>query len=590
MLSSILRSLLITACSAATLGGLAYYWQQEQLESVTERQDVLEDLSEEGILATPLQVRISAKEGDAETLKILGELGVSFDSLDSVGRDPVHIAMEHHQWEALEVVRKYAKQQDRSDNKGKTPLQKLLDKGYLNLAQSFVDHGAEVDFYISTDDGKIPASIHFLRTKNKKNFEFVIDNAADLNVRDLKEKSLLQIAIEEGHIDETLKLIKYGANTSELKLADRNTLIELIEKPSQYRLSEQQQINLLAVLIQRGADVNNSHESELTPLTIAMREGNLPVFKLLLQHATMDQRYAWEAIQYQRPEMLRALLQAGLKSDSKNEEGETPLLAMIRQGDTEAAEMIRVLLDHGADADQMTPEGQRALFVAIAVHKSITAKALINHPKGADIHVPMLYPVSVEFRQLFDQKGLFDWYCRNIKGLTPLMVAVLSDELYVAEDLIKKGAKRNQRTLARSYPIQMAAGMKNVKMQQLILGAPFEDDQQVRNFIIDLSDQKIFLYKKGKLVKSSRCSTGKRRYRTPAGEYVVTDKQKYKVSNIYKGAKMPYFQRLSCKDIGFHQGNTYAGFLSHGCIRLPMSTAKIFFSNSKVGDRVTIRK
>ena len=155
---------------------------------------------------------------------------------------------------------------------------------------------------------------------------------------------------------------------------------------------------------------------------------------------------------------------------------------------------------------------------------------------------------------------------------------------------MKKGANPRQPTQSKSYPIYMASGMKNVKMEQLILGVPFEDDQQEREFIIDLSDQKAYLYKKGKLIKTSRCSTGKRGYRSPTGGYVITDKHRHKVSNIYKGAKMPYFQRFSGSAIGFHYGKTYAGYLSHGCIRLPMSSAKFFFHNSKVGDRVTIRQ
>ena len=597
MILTILRSLLLAALTAVTLGGLGFVWYQDQQELITERQKIILDLSSRDLLATPLQARISAQEGDAETLKILGDLGVSFDTLDSEGRDLVHIAMDHHRWEALEVIRKYAKHEDRPHEAGdtaKTPLHKLLDKGYLNLAQNFVDHGANVDFCISTEKGKIPASIHYLRSKNNKNFEFVINNAADLNVIGAGGKSLLQVAIEEGHIAETLKLIKYGAEISDLKLADRNAFIELMENPSKYHLDEEQQIKLLAVLIQRGVDVNVSVAEEegtkLRPLTIAIREENLPVFELLIQHVKKDQSYLWEAIHFQRPEMLRSLLQSGIKADSKNEEGETPFVAMLKQGDSGAADIMNILLDHGADPDQMTAEGQRALFVAIAAGKSAVAQALITHPNGADVNEPMDYPVTDEFRELFGKKGRVDWYIRKVKGLTPLMVAVLSDDLYVAESLVKKGAKRNQATPSKSYPIYMASGMKNVKMEQLILGVPFEDDQQEREFIIDLSDQKAYLYKKGKLIKASRCSTGKRGYRSPTGGYVITDKHRNKVSNIYKGAQMPYFQRFSGSAIGFHYGNTYAGFLSHGCIRLPMSSAKFFFENSKVGDRVTIRQ
>ena len=583
-------SSLLTVCSVIAIGGGGYQWWTTEPTVESKRERIVSDLSSRGVEDTPSGVMELVREGGVEDLEVLGELGVGFDFVDADGNDAIHLAMDHHQWGALEVVRRYAKDHDKLDGEGRTPLEKLLAKGYLNLAQSFVDHGANVDFKITTGDGDIPASIYYLQSGDQENFDFVINNAAELDVHDGEGRSLLQLAIEGGRIAEGMKLLKYGADASELKLSGKNALIEFIENPSTYGLDEEQQMALMAGLIQGGADVNLGGDDLRKPLTVAMQEGSLSVFELLLEYTEKDQGYVWEAIHFQRPEMLCLLLQSGLKSDVRNEDGETPLIAMIEQGDNRAAEVIEVLLDHGADADQMTASGQRAIFAAIGGRKSEVAQALINHTSGASVHEPMLYPVASEFRELFGKKGLFDWYCKNIRGLTPLMAAVLTDELSVAEALIKKGAKRNQQTQARSYPIQMAAGMRNVKMQQLILGVEYEDDKQERQYIIDLSDQRAYLYKGGKLIKSSSCSTGKRGYRTPTGVFVVTDKQKHKVSNIYKDAKMPYFQRFSCKDIGFHQGNTYAGFLSHGCIRLPMSNAKFFFNHSKVGDRVTIRK
>lgn len=405
----ILRTFLLIALTLASVGGLGYKWWQSQQELVTPRQKVILSLSDEGLLATPLQVRISAMEGDVETLKILGELGVSFDSVDSEGCDPVHIAMDHYQWAALDVVRGYAENQDRPDGGGRTPLQKLLEKGYLNLAQSFVDYGAEVDFEVSTEEGEVPSSIHFLKTGNQRDFEFVINNAGDLDMRDDSGKSLFQLAMEAGDVTRGIKLIKYGADISELKLSGRDAFLELIQNRSAYKLDERQQLDVLLAFIQRGYDVNGLRQRGDRPLTVAMREGHSAVFELLLQHMEQDQEYLWEAIYFQRPEMLRSLLQAGLKPDVKNDEGQTPFIAMLEQGDARAAEVMVVLLDHSADADQMTETGQRALFAAIAAGKSVVAQALVNHPKGADVNEPMGYPVSVEFRELFDKKGLFDW-------------------------------------------------------------------------------------------------------------------------------------------------------------------------------------
>ena len=127
-------------------------------------------------------------------------------------------------------------------------------------------------------------------------------------------------------------------------------------------------------------------------------------------------------------------------------------------------------------------------------------------------------------------------------------------------------------------------------MQQLILGVPYADDQQARKFVIDLSSQKVTYYEHDEVKKTSRISSGQRGHRTPTGEFVITDKDRNHRSNLYGGAKMNYFQRFSCRAEGFHEGYTGSSFASHGCVRLPRSTAQFFWKHTKVGDRVTIQQ
>jgi len=126
--------------------------------------------------------------------------------------------------------------------------------------------------------------------------------------------------------------------------------------------------------------------------------------------------------------------------------------------------------------------------------------------------------------------------------------------------MIELGANRYEKSTANTRPVQVAAKTKNIQMQQLLLDVPYKDDQQQRSFIVDLSEQKAYFYKDGKVFKTSRVSSGKTGFRTPTGKYVISDKIKDKVSNIYKDAKMPYFQRFSCSEIGFHEGYTGSRF------------------------------
>ena len=127
-------------------------------------------------------------------------------------------------------------------------------------------------------------------------------------------------------------------------------------------------------------------------------------------------------------------------------------------------------------------------------------------------------------------------------------------------------------------------------MQQILIGVPFEDHEQAREFVIDLSKQQVTLYKNGEKIKTASISSGRSSHPTIPGKYVITDKSKMHHSNIYDSAEMPYFQRFSCTAMGFHQGALPGYAASHGCIRLSSSTAKLFYAESKLGDRVTIEK
>jgi len=82
-------------------------------------------------------------------------------------------------------------------------------------------------------------------------------------------------------------------------------------------------------------------------------------------------------------------------------------------------------------------------------------------------------------------------------------------------------------------------------------------------------------------------STGRKGFSTPPGEYVVTDKHRKWRSTLYP-ADMPFFMRLSCGEIGFHQGSLPGYPASHGCIRMPERMAEIFFANVSHGTPVRV--
>jgi lipoprotein-anchoring transpeptidase ErfK/SrfK len=105
--------------------------------------------------------------------------------------------------------------------------------------------------------------------------------------------------------------------------------------------------------------------------------------------------------------------------------------------------------------------------------------------------------------------------------------------------------------------------------------------------VVPLSRQRVTLFRNGQPVRSARVSTGKKSTPTPAGKYIKTDTQADWVSSLYK-VSMPFFMRLSCKEIGLHAGMVPWYAASHCCIRMPKGDVQASFKLLKIGDPETI--
>ncbi len=586
---SIIRIITISAISAIAFGTIVYsmagLWGMNRKPVDSRAQIAAMHLSDKGKSATSEEVRESARTGDLQSLKLLGIAGINFNEPDALNRSAVHLAIENDQWDALELVEKFGGDVLHKDRDGQTPVSKLIKKGRIDLAEEYISKGASIQF---RNPDKTPALMSYLREGDFEAFEFLLKKKADPNARDSKGRSPLQLALELGLPVRATQLLQAGSSAKRLKLNGRPVLVALATDPEKYKMTAKQAAELVSKLIKAGADPESvDPSSQLRPIILAIRADNKFIFDILMANEVDTADCVWETITHEREGMLESLLSSGTPADIPGEDGDTPLVSLVRSGIK--LNIVKTLLDYGADPNQLTKEGQRLLFMAIVEKRSKAILVMLNHKNKPDVKLPMTSPVSESFRKLFGKKGLLDWYCRNVKEITPLMVGVMCEDVPVVEKMIELGAERNKRTTVKVYPIQIACQTKNIAMQQLIIGVPYQDHLQKRKFIIDLSEQMVYFYKDGRLYKKSRCSTGKSGYRTRTGMYVISDKQKHKVSNIYIGAKMPYFQRFSCDDFGFHQGNVGSRFASHGCIRLPMSVAKFFFNHSKTGDRVLIR-
>lgn len=72
--------------------------------------------------------------------------------------------------------------------------------------------------------------------------------------------------------------------------------------------------------------------------------------------------------------------------------------------------------------------------------------------------------------------------------------------------------------------------------------------------VISLPEQQAYVYRNGVLIGRTTISSGRAGHRTPTGVFTVLEKQRKHYSNIYKGAPMPFMERLTWGGIALHGG------------------------------------
>jgi lipoprotein-anchoring transpeptidase ErfK/SrfK len=135
--------------------------------------------------------------------------------------------------------------------------------------------------------------------------------------------------------------------------------------------------------------------------------------------------------------------------------------------------------------------------------------------------------------------------------------------------------------------------------------------------VVDLGEQKAYLYRGKKVAATSRISSGREGHRTPTGRFRVIRKHEDHRSSLYGayvdketgrvvkanvdvrkhrkprgtrylGAEMPFYVEFS-PSYGLHAGYLPGVPASHGCIRMPYWKARQFYHATRLGTRVVVR-
>lgn len=378
--------------------------------------------------------------------------------------------------------------------------------------------------------------------------EAVQVNQPDPWASDVNGVTLLMQAAQKGDLAQMQRLREMGALVNQLDNRAHSALVYAIEARSG---------PAVAWLIANGAEMEvNCCDGAVSPLLHALGTWDLAVIEPVIR---AERPFFW----------CRAAREA--------------LYAAIRVKDKA---FIRVLLE--AHLCPPTLDDSRQPLLAYALAWGDDALFCLLLECGADPNTRLESPVDRSFSQWIGNKGLRE-YLETEPGLTVLMLASALGRMECVQALVERGAKRGAASGRYKMTAMDFASRYHSKPEllQVLLGkSPRPEDQRMW-VNISIDRQRAVFYKDGQVAFVSPVSTGKPGFPTPTGRFVVTDKDKLRVSSIYH-AYMPFFMRMSCRDFGMHAGDVPGYPASHGCIRLPYDSAVKLFREVEVGTLVTI--
>ncbi len=432
----------------------------------------------------PSTIQEAAQAGDIASVSAFLKAGVPIDSTeDYSGSTALHEAALYGQTEMVRFLlskgaNPQAKEISRFDTTGKTPLFSAAMHAHPEVVQILIDHGADaraktsedrtplhyvagynrnlvsivMGSTLSADDEasqkKLEEQIEWLQSDQgirdaSQVIQILLAHGAELNAKDDKGVTPLQIAAEHGEKDIARLLHSLGSEVSFLdvvRMGDKEKVSQMLDAnpallqergewgftPLHVALHARNR-EMAVFLIEKGADVNAKAAGDATPLHCALWEGaNEAIPDLIKAGADVnaktkdahDPSFLWTPLQilaaggsHVPPDIVQLFLEAGAEYtiydvamlgdvgrvkelitkdpslvNSKAKFYGTPLSSAASAGQ---AKVVEALLVAGADVNQSDGGGSTALQQAVFEGHTEVVKVLLSHGAKTDVADPL---------------------------------------------------------------------------------------------------------------------------------------------------------------------------------------------------------
>ena len=262
---------------------------------------------------------------------------------------------------------------------------------------------------INEKSGSIPGKRYYLKVMTTRSGE------SSGSVKGTSEFRFDIEAAQSGNTAAILDLLKKGLDVNARDDQDGRTIL--------MHATWFGHIDVMRILIDKGADVNAKNKNGATALILAADKGNAEIVSFLIDKGAdfnakdKNGTALILAADKGNAEIVSFLIDKGADINMKDSLGYTPLMKAVGRGHTST---MRILLDKGADVNTRTNDGYAALTYGAGSGHTDIVRVLID--KGADVN------------------------SKSSIGYTALMSAATAGHVDVVNVLLDKGADINAKT------------------------------------------------------------------------------------------------------------------------------------------------
>ncbi|KAL2787023.1 ankyrin repeat-containing domain protein [Aspergillus keveii] len=404
-------------------------------------------------------IHYAAMGGHGEIVAVLLENGAYINALDNLGRTPLGVASREVGATAIEALTLHGASADMVD-----VFERSEDEWvriYLDTQSSWQEYTVASTRYLSRKlVRRTPVLAAYEEYRALRH-----NNATDAGHLAWLNRRLREIAIRSGFLSIYMYALDDGGVDVDELLGERGTALYIATGSNHVRAIER--------LLAKGADprvsVNKPYLGDMTPFSLACRQGHMSAVKAFLEHGfSVDFRNPngssplhWATASPESPPLMDLLLEHGADVEAADGEGNTVLHAAARRNIL----AVEYLLAAGASCHARNNRGETPLM--LGSHSVRIIRRLLA--AGADLHAQdnkgctaLCHAAEAKYNgagvlQFLASQGA-NIHRPDLSGRTPLHHAlpIVRSDVDKIEWLLEQGADPNATALNGVPPLHLA--------------------------------------------------------------------------------------------------------------------------------------